>query len=335
MGSARGRTIRGPAAWGGGAGGGTPGPPGPAGASAGVLPYVGTWDVGTAYAQDDVVTAGDPADYAAVTIGGYDDTFYAGAAIYRATAATTGDDPLDGAPWTEITTPIVMWGTDHPVNTPTLIIPAPAGSVYLLSGSMTGDEAWICAPVFWGTWYSVDYSTVDNGPYALPGLYGASLTSAASGDVDGFVTATRDGAGDGSARFSRTAIRDGAGDGAAETTSAARRSGTGAGNASATTVARIEDTAVGQANASVAANHHTTGEARLDLIARGDVAYVNIGTDVGSSMVLPLFRLFNRTGIDGSDTIADPAGGLVIDIEARAAIVAILDLLRTWGALDT
>lgn len=56
------------------------------------------------------------------------------------------------------------------------------------------------------------------------------------------------------------------------------------------------------------------------------------GTKIGTG-TNQLLGFYNATPVDQPATVADPAGGVVIDIEGRAAIVALIDRLQELGLI--
>lgn len=76
-------------------------------------------------------------------------------------------------------------------------------------------------------------------------------------------------------------------------------------------------------------NYSQTGALTLP----GDVVLPTAtGTKIGTA-TNQLLGFYNKTPVDQPATVADPAGGAVIDAESRTAIIAIIDRLQELGLI--
>lgn len=220
-------------------------------------------------------------------------------ALFQASAATTGDAPLDGTPWAEVTTPIVMWGPADP-NTDGESDPngpgigAPERSVFLsqhvdgvspLCFSIHGNDghiivsggdsgSWLTRSAYTANAHVVDITTDASV---------AATNDAAAGHSGGAITtvfAYQGGEGDGDARGWSQAQRDGVGDGNASLDHYAIRSGSGSGFASAVNESDILDSATGTATAGGRATHYAGGEAHVLPTANADGAFNDVKADM-------------------------------------------------------
>jgi hypothetical protein len=251
-------TVATPAGSGGGGGGGASTPPGQA------AHYIGTWDVAVAYAAGECVRTWDGAEFK----------------LYQAKKATTGDDPTSVvASWAEVTTPIVMWGSENPNTTDEVNAHgggcvAPLGSLYLHHDA--GQE-FHTALVF-TDWDATVVGGVGLWESAIPAI---DITSDLDGgDAHSNTYALRAGAGSGSSFAGGIADRQGVGDGQAVANFVGLRRGSGTGDAWATSTAQVADTAVGTATAGGVATHHASGEAHVKPTATATAAFNDVKADL-------------------------------------------------------
>jgi hypothetical protein len=240
-----------------------------AGVAGGMAHYAGSWGILTVYAAGDVVDKWDGAAWR----------------LYQATSPNTGRNPELGAPWSHVTTPIVMWDTGNP-NTAhdsdpngAMIGGAPAGTVYVTADPTAGATTFVWDPDWWVQWVGISAGNDVVSTQAFPfvfGTYECSLDSAEDGNVvSSSGQAYRYGAGNGDASGMSTAERNGSGAGNASTLQHASVQETATGDADARKKAVIADSAVGTATAGDEATHHAGGTAQVLVIASATDAYIS------------------------------------------------------------